>query len=130
MPLSNAILELAALFRTVARDELLPRHGRLRSDQMHSHSDGSLFTEADLAAEARLIDGARLIYPCAILSGEELISENPGDFLRIPRHNTVLIFDPIDGTGAFQRGEDTYGMMAAIVHHGVTKGALVSRPAR
>lgn len=128
MPLSKTILELAALFRVVARDELLPRHGRLRGDQMHLHSDGSPFTEADLAAEARLIDGARLIYPCAILSGEELISENPGDFLRTARRSTALIFDPIDGTGAFQRGEDTYGMMAAIVHHGVTKGAVIYTP--
>ncbi len=128
MDISAPLLRLAEQFRVIAAEELLPRHGKLRDDQVKAHSDGSLYTEADLAAERRLTESARAIYPDAIPTGEEEISEDPAEFFSMARGLTVVIFDPIDGTGAFKRGEDTYGMMGALIRNGETEGGIIYTP--
>jgi fructose-1,6-bisphosphatase/inositol monophosphatase family enzyme len=128
MAVSSTVQALADLIRLVTREELPPRHGQLRADQIHQHSDGSLFTEADLRSEARLTDGACIIWPGVIASGEEDISENPAHFLRMTQQRDVIIFDPIDGTGAFERGEDTYGVMGAYIRNGVTLAGVIYTP--
>ncbi len=126
--ITGALQNLAALFRQVAREELLHRHGRLRADQIHQHSDGSFFTEADLISEKRLIEGAVSLFPDAIVTGEEEISEDPYPFFARAQDKTVVIFDPIDGTGAFKRGEDRYGMLGAVIKNGQTVGGVIYTP--
>lgn len=120
--------DLADEMRRVAIVELLPRHGKLRADQVHQHSDGSLFTEADLAAERALTAAARALFPDALVTGEEEISEDPTAFLQQARTRDVIIFDPIDGTGAFKRGEETYGVMAALIRNGRTEAGIIYTP--
>lgn len=126
--LSAQTLSLARLMRRAALEELLPRHGRLRANEIHSHSDGSLFTAADIANEKRLVEGTKIIYPHARAAGEEEISEDPHAFLKDALHQDVIIIDPIDGTGAFKRGEDTYGVMAACISQGVTIAGAIYTP--
>ena len=128
MKISTNWLELAKTFRKVASEELLPRHGRLHHCEIHTHSDGSLFTEADLMTERRLVEAARSLYPSADISGEEEISENPDVFLKEGQTRDVLVFDPIDGTGAFKRGENTYGVMGAFIKRGVTDAGIIYTP--
>lgn len=126
--LSAQTLSLAQLMRQAALKELLPRHGQLREDEVHLHSDGSLFTAADLANEKRLVEGAKIIYPHAQATGEEEIAEDPHIFLKRALQQDVIIFDAIDGTGAFKRGEDTYGVMAAYISKGTTLVAAIYTP--
>ncbi len=126
--LSAQTLSLAQLIRQAALEELLPRHGQLRAEEVHLHSDGTLFTAADIANEKRLVEGAKIICPHARATGEEEISEDPHEFLREALQQDVIIFDAIDGTGAFKRGEDTYGVMAAYISKGVTLAAAIYTP--
>lgn len=126
--LSNRLIALAQYFREIACTELLPRHGKLHDNQIKQHSDGSLFTEADLIAEKRLVEAAAIIYPDVVATGEEEISEDPSSFFEKAITKTVLIFDPIDGTGAFKRGEDTYGMMGALITNNEVVGSIIYTP--
>ncbi len=119
---------LAKAIRQVAIDKLLPVHGKLRADQVHHHSDGSLFTEADLAAERALTAAARVLFPQALVTGEEEISEDPMGFFKEAQKHDIIIFDPIDGTGAFKRGESTYGVMAAFIRNGQTEAGVIYTP--
>lgn len=128
MTLSYDIQALADLVRLVACEELLPRHGRLLANQINQHADGSLFTEADLRSEARLTAGARIIWPGVLTTGEEEISQDPSWLSKMAQHRDIIIFDPIDGTGAFKRGEDTYGIMAAVIKNGVTQAGIIYTP--
>lgn len=128
MKISASWIELAKIFRIVAAEELLPRHGKLQQSEIHHHSDGSLFTEADLMTERRLVDAAQSLFPNSLVTGEEEISENPESFLASGKKRDVLVFDPIDGTGAFKRGENTYGVMGALIHNGVTEAGLIYTP--
>lgn len=126
--IGSKALGLAHELRRVAIEIVMPHAGKVREDQDHRHSDGSSFTDIDLAAEDALKKAAQRIYPEALITGEEAISENPDGFLREARNHTVIIFDPIDGTGAFKRGEDTYCVMAAVVNRGVTEAGIIYTP--
>lgn len=128
MHISSNWLELAKIFRKVTSEELLPRHGQLHFSEIHTHSDGSLFTQADLMSERRLVEAGRSLYPEADISGEEEISENPDVFLKEGQSRDVLVFDPIDGTGAFKRGENTYGVMGAFIRKGKTEAGIIYTP--
>lgn len=128
MAISSEIQALADLIRLVTREELLPRHGRLHASQIHQHADGSLFTEADLRSEARLTAGARIIWPGIIATGEEEITADPSLLARMAHKQDLIVFDPIDGTGAFKRGEDTYGVMGAYIKNGQTLAGIIYTP--
>lgn len=122
------LISMVGEFRRIATEELKPRFGKLQSAEIHQHSDGSLYTEADLQTERRLIAAASKIYPNAISTGEEQISEDPQGFLNFAHKQTVWIFDPIDGTGAFKNGDPRYGMMGALVDHGQTIAGIIYTP--
>ncbi|MDY0028382.1 MAG: inositol monophosphatase family protein [Pseudobdellovibrionaceae bacterium] len=126
--LNEKLLSMIGEFRQIANDELKPRFGQLQDAQIHQHSDGSLYTEADLQSERRLIAAAHKIYPEAISTGEEQISEDPVGFLNYAQEQIVWIFDPIDGTGAFKNGDSRYGMMGALVDHGKTIAGIIYTP--
>jgi 3'-phosphoadenosine 5'-phosphosulfate (PAPS) 3'-phosphatase len=83
-------------------------------------ADQSAITAHDLASERALIAGLKAITPGAEVVGEEGIEADPALFSQIAQAQDVWIVDPIDGTGAFTRGDPTYGIVAALVHRGRT----------
>ena len=121
---------IADLMRAAAYEHLLPNHGRVAKEQIFQHTDGSAFTTLDLLVEAQLTKGIQALLPGAVILGEEAIGENPEAVLKQAREQTVVIIDPIDGTGGFCRGDGTYGMTVAVIDKGVTVAACIYSPGR
>jgi fructose-1,6-bisphosphatase/inositol monophosphatase family enzyme len=106
----------------------VPLAGRVGKDEAHTHPDGSSFTDVELAMEQTLKAEATKLYPKALITGEEEISEDPQGFLNEAKNHLVIIFDPIDGTGAFIRGEGAYSHMAVLIHKGETEAGIIYTP--
>ena len=91
------------LVREVAQREIMPRFLRVSHGQRKD--DGSLCSEADLAAQHFLLDRLKEIHPCPII-GEEMSTaaqqaswnDGNGDELGL------WCIDPIDGTTNFING--------------------------
>jgi myo-inositol-1(or 4)-monophosphatase len=58
------------------------------------------------------------------------LSEETADDLKRLEHARVFIVDPIDGTRAFIRGEDSWTVSLAVVENGVPVAGVVYAPAR
>jgi fructose-1,6-bisphosphatase/inositol monophosphatase family enzyme len=126
-PLSKQVVELIT---TVDRTILAPNHGRVRSDALQHKGDASAVTTYDRDAERALSAGLRSITPGVDVVGEEEIDADPRAFRRITDSGALLIVDPIDGTGAFARGEKTYGIIVAFVNQGHTTRGFIYVPGR
>ena len=93
--------------------------GDLRSEAKH---DGSPVTVADREGEALLRSLIEARYPADGLLGEEHGARRPGS----PR---CWVLDPIDGTRTFVRGVPLFGVLVALVEHGVPVLGVVHFPA-
>ncbi|MBN8441123.1 MAG: inositol monophosphatase family protein [Thauera sp.] len=104
---------LESLVRNIARDEILPRY--LKSAR-NRKSDGSLFTEADLASQARFTDALPTLMPGAVL-GEEMNAAEQARLWAEGRDGLWCI-DPIDGTTNFANGIPFFAVsIAYLVGH-------------
>lgn len=90
---------VSVLVKEVARSEILPRY--LKVVRQHK-SDGSLFTEADLAAQTALIGGLAQIADVPVL-GEEMSAEAQREHWQNGALGMWCV-DPIDGTSNFVNG--------------------------
>lgn len=99
--------------REVASLEVMPRYLRVAQQQKN---DGSLFTEADLAAQATFERLLPQIVDCPIL-GEEMPTEQQ---LSIWRDHDSLFWcvDPIDGTSNFVHGIPFFALSVALIKNG------------
>lgn len=105
--------QVSALVREVARVEILPRY--LKVARQHK-SDGSLFTEADVAAQQALVKGLAAIADAPVL-GEEMSSEEQHAHWDAGA-NGLWCVDPIDGTSNFVNGIAYFAVSVAyLVHH-------------
>jgi fructose-1,6-bisphosphatase/inositol monophosphatase family enzyme len=104
-PLPERGARLAGLLRA-AGDAALAYVGTVF--EVRRKADQSPVTDADLAAEAVLIDGLRRYWP-----DDGIVSEERGE---IPGGAATWVVDPIDGTSAFTEG---------IAHWGPTVARLV-----
>jgi histidinol-phosphatase len=84
-------------------------------------ADGSPVTEADLAVERLLRETVSADTPDDSLLGEELG--------RVGTSDRVWIFDPIDGTSFFSRGDPNWRVHVALEVAGQTEVAVVTAPA-
>ncbi|TCJ13000.1 inositol monophosphatase family protein [Parasulfuritortus cantonensis] len=78
--------------------------------------DGSLFTEADLAAQNALIERLRAIEPYPVL-GEEM-DDAAHKRLWQEGHDGLWCVDPIDGTTNFVSGMPFFAMSVALLRQG------------
>lgn len=104
--------EVSALVREVARLEVLPRY--LKVARQHK-SDGSLFTEADLAAQSALVSGLAKIADVPVL-GEEMTSEAQHERWQNGEAGLWCV-DPIDGTSNFVNGIPYFAISVAYLEH-------------
>lgn len=107
------IQRIQDLIRQVTAEEIMPRFLRAR---VNVKNDGTLMTEADLAAQQALIIGLQKIINCPAL-GEEMSADEQR---RLWQHNPngLWIIDPIDGTTNFVNGIPHFAVSVAFIKNG------------
>ncbi|WP_255587933.1 inositol monophosphatase family protein [Deefgea piscis] len=108
--MSETLLALCAIAREVAATEIMPRYQKVVAEIKH---DGSLFTEADLAAQSalqRLLPGL-LDYP---VLGEEM-TQAEQEQLWAAHADGLWVVDPIDGTTNFAHGLPNFAVSIALM---------------
>ena len=120
MPMLQAVMKLV---RAVAQDEIMPRYLKVAHQRK---GDGSLCTEADIAAQAALIQGLQAILPCPVL-GEEMPPELQEEQWRAGGDGLWCI-DPIDGTSNFVNGLPYFAVSVALMRKGRSVLGVVYDP--
>lgn len=89
-----------------------------------------LVTVVDRRVERRLGEGLGSLLPGAAVIGEEAAHARPELLGALAQDGPLWLIDPIDGTRNFARGEDSFGVMIALVQGGLTRAAWIALPAR
>ncbi len=105
-----AVIEAVKL---VAEKEVIPRYLRVAH---HHKSDGSVFTEADIAAQESLTEKLTKIHTCPVVA-EEMTQEQQLQQWRVGDEGLWCI-DPIDGTSNFVNGLPYFSVSVAFMQHG------------
>lgn len=114
---------VVAAVKLVAAEEIMPRYLKVAHQRK---SDGSLCTEADIAAQAALTKKLQSILNVPVL-GEEMPLEaqhsawQSGD-------NGLWCIDPIDGTSNFVRGLPYFAVSVALLRNGKSILGVVYDP--
>jgi len=105
--------------RSAAACEILPRYRRGRDAPAGSQilaveckGDGSLVTEADLAAQDALARSLAAIEPAAII-GEEMPAHE--QLAAFEKGGRAWVIDPLDGTANFARGVPFFAVSVALL---------------
>ncbi len=86
--------------------------------------DGSPVTQADLAADAIIVDGLKQLRPDIPVVSEERVDRTTGPYLA-----SFFIVDPLDGTREFIAGHNDYTVNVALVTRGRPLLGVISAPA-
>lgn len=111
--LNPYLSEIVKAVKLTAEEEILPRY--LKVARQHK-SDGSLFTEADLAAQTALVSRLRAIAALPVL-GEEMTPEAQSQLWSDGKQGLWCV-DPIDGTTNFVNGIPYFAVSVALMHEG------------
>ncbi len=115
-----------ALAREVAQQEVLPRFLRVRHQLK---DDGSLFSEADLAAQGFLAERLRQVRDCPIVAEEMTRAEQQAGWDEGMRDARGLwCIDPIDGTTNFINGLPWFAVSIAWLAAGRARLAVTYNP--
>ena len=115
--------EVIAAVRAVARQEIMPRY--LRVERM-CKEDGSVCTEADIAAQEALVERLQKIYPAALM-GEEM-SRQEQEEQWVKGDAGLWSIDPIDGTSNFLNGLPYFAISVAFMQHGRSVLGVIYNP--
>lgn len=110
MALLPALREVA---RKVARTEIMPRFASVVAQRK---ADGSLLTEADLAAQQALVHALPQLAAFPVL-GEEMSRQEQEKLWR-DSASGLWVVDPIDGTTNFARGLPCFSVSIALMRQG------------
>lgn len=99
--------------RHVAAAEVMPRYLRVAHQRK---SDGSLFTAADLAAQAALVSRLQALCPVPVVA-EEMSREEQAEHW-IEGEQGLWCIDPIDGTSNFVNGVPYFAVSVALMRRG------------
>lgn len=116
--------KVVALVKEVGQQVIMPRY--LRVSRQYK-SDGSFFTEADLAAQTALFDALQKIHPAPLL-GEEMSREEQ-ELQWIQGNEGLWSVDPIDGTSNFFNGLPYFAISVAYLVQGKSVLGVVYNPA-
>ncbi|MBZ0092444.1 MAG: inositol monophosphatase [Sulfuricellaceae bacterium] len=105
--------DLTDAIRRVAINEIMPRY--LKVARQHK-DDGSLCTEADLAAQAALIEAVLRIENCTVLGEEMTAAEQQAQWDQ--GNDGLWCIDPIDGTSNFVNGLPYFAVSVALWRNG------------
>lgn len=112
-----------AVVKEVARKEIMPRYLKVAHQRK---SDGSLFTEADIAAQEFLSERLRAIHPGPIVA-EEMSREQQAEQWLAGAEGLWCV-DPIDGTSNFVNGLPYFAVSVALMLHGRSVLGVVYDP--
>lgn len=99
--------------RLVAATEVMPRYLKVAHQRK---SDGSLFTAADLAAQAALVERLQALCPVPVVAEEMSREEQTGHWLE--GEQGLWCIDPIDGTSNFVNGVPYFAVSVALMRRG------------
>ncbi len=119
-PLLAAVM---AAVRKVGREEIMPRYLKVAHERK---LDGSLLTEADVAAQHALIAALTAIAPHPVLGEEMTEAEQRRSWEE--GAEGVWCVDPIDGTTNFVSGLPFFAISVALVKNGRTEIGVVYNP--
>ncbi|MEX0838578.1 MAG: inositol monophosphatase family protein [Parvibaculum sp.] len=119
---------VAALMREVAAREIMPRFRALAEGDVEEKSKGDLVTIADRASEIWLTPRLEALVAGSHVLGEEAAAADPALLERLSDDKALWTVDPVDGTGNFVAGRETFGVMIALVEKGMTTHAWIYLP--
>jgi len=123
--LADLSAALSAAVRSVGREEIMPRYLKVA----HSHKqDGSVFTEADLAAQHALISRLQAIAAVPVLAEEQTEAEQRATW-EAASETGLWCVDPIDGTTNFVSGLPFFAISVALIRAGRPVLGVVYDPA-
>ncbi len=112
--------QLIQAVKTVAHDEVMPCYLKVAHQRK---SDGSIFTQADLAAQTALNISLKKIVDCPVL-GEEM-TEAEQKQIWTDNRDALWCVDPIDGTTNFANGIPYFAVSVALMkNHQAVLGAI------
>ncbi|MDD5241049.1 MAG: inositol monophosphatase family protein [Sulfuricella sp.] len=109
--------------RTIAQQEIMPRYLKVAYQRK---TDGSVFTEADIAAQTALIAALKAICDCPVL-GEEMSAEQH-EALWCAGSESLWCIDPIDGTSNFVNGLPYFAVSVALMRGGRSVLGVIYNP--
>ena len=121
-PRLNSVEEI---IRQVAQEEILPRFNRVGYEVK---ADGSLLTEADLSADARICQMLAAQYPDIAFLSEEMEQTQQEKLLR--ESSYLWCLDPLDGTSNFAAGIPLFATSLALFVNGEVQLAITYDPVR
>ena len=116
----NALIQLV---RDVAKTEVMPRFLRVGSSKKQ---DGSLFTEADVAAQNAFAAGLKSLSTYPML-GEEMTRQEQLQLWQA-HSDGLWVVDPIDGTTNFINGLPHFALSVALMKDGVSQLGVIFNP--
>ena len=114
---------VVAAVKLVAAEEIMPRYMKVAHQRK---SDGSLCTEADVAAQIALTKKLQAILNVPVL-GEEMPAAEQRAIWQMGNDNLWCI-DPIDGTSNFVRGLPYFAVSIALLREGKSVLGVVYDP--
>ncbi len=114
---------VVAAVKLVAAEEIMPRYMKVAHQRK---SDGSLCTEADMAAQLALSKKLQAILNVPVL-GEEMPAEEQHTIWQAGNSGLWCI-DPIDGTSNFVRGLPYFAVSVALLREGKSVLGVVYDP--
>ncbi|MGV8934007.1 MAG: inositol monophosphatase family protein [Gallionellaceae bacterium] len=114
---------IAAAIKLVAEKEIMPRYMRVSHQKK---IDGSLCTEADIAAQEALINRLQAIHQVPVL-GEEM-SPAQQEAIWGDGKQEIWCIDPIDGTSNFVHGLPYFAVSVALMREGKSVLGVVYDP--
>ena len=121
--LSALLKAVIAAVKLVTAEEIMPRYLKVAH---HHKYDGSLCTEADIAAQNALTKKLQAILNVPVL-GEEMTPTQQRALWK-EGHDGLWCIDPIDGTSNFVRGLSYFAVSVALVREGNSVLGVVYDP--
>ncbi|SET42263.1 myo-inositol-1(or 4)-monophosphatase [Nitrosomonas marina] len=120
--------DVIAAVRKVAREEVMPRYLQVAR---RIKTDGSSYSDADVAAQAALFDALRAIRPGAVMGEEMSEDEQRAQWLQgiNGESDGLWSIDPIDGTSNFLNGLPYFAISVAWMRQGKSVLGVIYNPA-
>ncbi|WP_122048894.1 inositol monophosphatase [Asaia bogorensis] len=127
---TRAVLEdISVIARDAATRIIMPRFGRLSEADIRTKSSPSdLVTIADILSEEFIAGELARLLPEAVLIGEERCCTQPALIEQAGRAPLCVTIDPIDGTANYAAGLPVFGVMMAVLEHGVPVASVIHDP--
>ncbi len=122
-PDAGLLQSVLNVVRGVAANEIMPRYLKVAHSRK---ADGSLFTEADIAAQEALKTGLRSIVPVPVVAEEMTQQEQAEQWLM--GDAGLWCVDPIDGTSNFFYGLPYFAISVALMRQGRPVRGVVYDP--